>query len=82
MVDGIAAAARRGRWQADPTAGGAVMILELELRDPPRIESPEFRREIDRLHNRMLRVLEDLDAKRARSAAIWTAETLEQRRAA
>jgi hypothetical protein len=58
------------------------MILEFELRDQPRIEHPEFRREINRLHNRMLRVLEELDAKRAKSAAIWTAETIAHRPAA
>jgi uncharacterized coiled-coil DUF342 family protein len=62
------------------------MILEFELRDQPRIESPEFRREINRLHNRMLRVLEELDAKRARADEIRreldTAETLAHRPAA
>jgi hypothetical protein len=62
------------------------MILEFELRDQPRIESPEFRREINRLHNRMLRVLEELDAKRARAHEIRreldTAEMLAHRPAA
>jgi hypothetical protein len=62
------------------------MILEFELRDQPRIESPEFRREIDRLHNRMLCVLEALDATRHRAGQIRreldAAETLAHRLAA